>query len=234
LTSVFPRSPLTAGRLFRVKADSGSVTQRSHYGRSAGFAGPNDALYLWDRWLGSDRTRITHTLSPELAGQMIRFFGAYEAWAQRPLVTKNNALNAHAALIGTYLPTARFLCLERDPVYLAQSLLIARRHIHGDESITYGLDSGDRVNGDPVADVCRQVRFHQGLARQQADLLGPDRFEILSYERFCSDPTGVVRRVAGWLGQEVDEDRLPLPLNVSRSRRVDAAVFDRLQMELGE
>jgi len=230
-TSLFPRSPVTASRLFRVRPGSDAVTQSSHYGRTVGMRGPNDGLYLWDRWLGEDRTKIVKSLDAVAEDALLRFFGAHEAWAGRPLVTKNNALNAHAALIGARLPTARFICLDRDPVYLAQSLLIARSYIHGDEAVAYGLNEGLAGGRDPVGDVCRQVRFHQQLAKNQLAELGPERFKILSYDAFCADPAEIVTKVAGWLDVVVDESKVPGELGVSRSRRLDSEVFARLEQE---
>jgi len=230
-TSLFPRSPVTASRIFRVRPRSDAVTLSSHYGRSVGMRGPNDGLYLWDRWLGGDRMSTVQRLEAVAARDLAQFFGAYEAWAGRSLVTKNNSLNAHAALIGAQLPTARFICLDRDPVFLAQSLLIARSHIHGDEMVAYGLHDGSSRGRDPVGDVCRQVRFHQQLAKAQLAQLGPERFEILSYETFCANPAEIVAKVAGWLEVVADESKLPGALGESRSRRVAPGVFARLEQE---
>ena len=49
------------------------------YGRTSGFAGRNDGLHIWDRWLGNDRYRPPTRLEPAAADDMRRFFGAFEA-----------------------------------------------------------------------------------------------------------------------------------------------------------
>ncbi len=132
-TSVFPLSPITASDLLRAIPDGRHVPLESYYGRTAGFRAPNDGLHLWDRWLGTDRGLVRDHIEADGAQAMVEFFGAYEAWTGRPLVAKNNALDAHAALVAAHLPTARFLCLTRDPLFLGQSLLLARRAIHGSD-----------------------------------------------------------------------------------------------------
>ena len=70
---------------------------------------------------------------------MVRFFNAFEAWSGLPLVAKNNNLNASASLVAEVLPDCYFLCLTREPVFLARALLRARRDIHGREDLGYGL-----------------------------------------------------------------------------------------------
>jgi len=234
MTAVFPRAPITASRLFRAAPRNDKLTLRSHYGRTAGFRGWNDGLHLWDRWLGRERQAVQHHIGQRRAAEMVRFFGALEEWSGLPLVTKNNALNAHAALVAKHLPTATFICLEREPLYLAQSLLLARSYIHGDEMTPYGLDDGDRSPAsDPISDVCRQVRYHESLAAEQAIRLGPERFRILSYEDFCRDPQEAVHAIAREVLQtSADSDRVPASLDASRSQRVPDHVFRLLRIQL--
>lgn len=195
LTAVFPRSPLTAmwlpGRLLPRRAPG----YQSYYGKTRYWSGPNDALQIWDRWLGPDRTAIPEALAPEQQAAMRRFFGAFEALTGRPLVAKNNSLNASAHLVGEVFPQARFLCLVRDRVALAASLLRARREIHGTEEVPYGLAQEDDTASDPVLGVCRQVLFHEALAARQVERLGPERFRLVAYEAFCRDPRALVRQV---------------------------------------
>jgi len=197
LTSLFPRSPITANALFGGLLGRRGPEFHSYYGRSRRLAGANDALYLWDRWLGKDRVKIPDRLAPEAREDMIRFFGAMEQFTGKPLVAKNNNLNGYAHLVADALASATFLCLHRDPVFLAQSLLRARREIHGDEEVAYGLAEPARKEvSTPVEDVCRQVLFHERLMRTQVQRLGPTRFRVVSYEAFCDDPGATVRMVA--------------------------------------
>jgi len=234
LTSVFPRAPITMSSLVRARPRSRGLSLRSHYGRTGGIRGWNDGLYLWDRWLGKDRTKVRSELSEGEALAMSRFFGAFEQWSGRPLVAKNNGLIAHASLVARHLPTAHFICLERDPIFLAQSLLVARSYIHGDPAASYGRDDPARSrHADPAIDVCGQVRYYARLTREQQDELGPKRFRVVRYEDFCADPARLVTEVAqSILEIPVDPTRIPPPLHASRSQRVSDEVFRKLQLEL--
>ena len=235
LTSVFPLAPITASRLLHAGPDRRRVSLESYYGRTSGFRAPNDGLYLWDRWLGADRTQISGRLDPQAADAMVRFFGAYEAWTGRPLVAKNNALNAHAHLIASHLPTARFLCLTRDPLYLGQSLLLARREIYGSDRKVYGL-AAPALEGPPdlYRDIASQVAFHEGMARSQQRSLGEDRFQIVSYEDFCAAPGDFVARIGGEMGVIASTKGLPARFEPSRAIRISAVEFEALRTAIAE
>ena len=212
LTSVFPRAPLVAeatiGRLFRRPAPS----LHNFYGRTSGWAGPNDALYLWDRWLGSDRTRAPVELAAAARESMIAFFGAREQQTGLATLNKSNALNVCAHLVAEALPTARFVCMERPRVEHAMSLLKARVEIHGRADVAYGImpPTAGR-SADPIEDVCRQILFHEEIARQQLARLGPERFLIARLDDIGRHPDAFVERVARDL---LEEPPLPADLRL--------------------
>lgn len=233
LTSVFPRSPITANAWFGKGLRYHPGTYRSYYGRARSLAAPNDALYLWDRWVGRDRGRIPRQLDPGAQEAMRRFLGAFELFTGKPLVAKNNNLNGYAHLVAEVFPNARFICLRRDPLFLAQALYIARRDIHGDERVPYGLSpTADRwaPSSDPIEDACRQVQFHERLATEQRERIGDSRFRIISYESVCADPSSILREVSEFLHVKVAPGKLGLPARFqeSRSVRLEPAILERM------
>jgi len=199
LTSVFPRAPIVANLLFGNPIGPKTLDYDSYYGKSVSFSGPNDALYIWDRWLGKDRTSIPTALSQSAKEQLSKFFGAYEQAFERPIVGKNNSLNTCAHLIAEVLDSAHFLCMARHPVYLAQSLLKARTDIHGDPNTVYGVFTTTKANDrktDYIEDVCEQVFFYEQKIKEQQTIIGPERFWIVSYETFCEKPEQLVKKVS--------------------------------------
>jgi hypothetical protein len=196
LMAAFPRSPILARRLLGSRLPAARIAYHSYYGRTAGWRAPSDALNLWDRWLGSDRAHPPQHLDARARSAMSAFFGALERETGLPVVAKNNALNASAHLIAEALPTARFVCLQRSRETLAASLYRARLEIHGTAAVPYGLSpSGAHRERDALEDVCRQVLYHERLAREQQERIGAERFTIVRYEDICRAPRDFVTSV---------------------------------------
>lgn len=237
LTSLFPRSPLTSLRLFQRFLAAPAARYDSFYGRTPGLAGSNDALYLWDRWLGPDRARPPESLLDEAIADMQQFFAACDGLFNRPLVNKNNNLNVSAHLVAAALPHAHFVCVTREPGQLARSLYRARLDIHGTDATPYGLAAGVPTDGsdtDPVRSVCEQAMFFQRVAKMQQARIGADRFSIVRYEEFCRRPRELVEHVAA----DVLNDRravhgeAPAAFTASKSDKVDGAVARRIDEQL--
>jgi hypothetical protein len=198
LTAVFPRAPIMANRMFG-RLLRKPTHFKNFYGRTAGFAGRNDGLHIWDRWLGNDRYRPPTRLAPAVADDMRSFFGAFETAFGGPIVNKNNALAICADVVAGALPTAHFVCVRREPLFNVQSLLITREFIQGRREAHYGV--GDpaymgRSDVDPIEDVCAQVLYTERRMAELQRTLGPERFWIVEYEEFCRAPYAVAERVA--------------------------------------
>ncbi|MEM7129384.1 MAG: sulfotransferase [Chloroflexota bacterium] len=241
LTAMFPRSPIVINQLFgRFLTSAQHIDFKSYYGKTNGFAGPNDALYIWDRWFGTDRSIIPTEIDEPMVQRMTQFFGAVEeAWG-RPLINKNNSLNTFAHLVAEVFENAYFVCMTRDPVYHAQALYRARNDIHGDPSLAYGIhlpdDNRDDSNKDPLEDVCDQVIFHAQMVRDQFARIGPERFLVVSYENFCQDPASIVEKIGQVLPVGThDAQRLRAELKPFRSTnhiRIDTEKFEKMQAYL--
>jgi hypothetical protein len=237
LTALFPRSPVLSNTLLRrlVRPRPGSYD--AFYGKSTGLAGANDALYLWDRWLGADRARVPERLVAGSEASLPRFFGAFEALYGKPVVNKVNRLNTCAHIVAPVLSSAHFIFLQRDPLMLAQSLYVARGRIVGDLSRAYGVQHPDPCPEDPVEDVCRQVLFHEGQLLAQRDRLPAERCWIISYEEFCARPGALVARVRRALPDIAGRGPTPevmAPFAVSTRRQLDDDKMQRLERRLAE
>jgi hypothetical protein len=241
LSALFPNAPLTASALFTRFLPEPTADFHSYYGNTAGLAAPNDGFHIWNRWLGTDRYRTPQELAPQSVEEMRRFFAAWTNTFARPLLNKNNRNADCVALLGSVFPNAYFIEVRRDPVYVVQSLLIARQRIQGSKAIAWGLGSRDQ---DPsrgalsyVDDVCEQVYRIELKLQDDKRRLGPDRFIEVSYEGFCDDPARTIEQVAqrtgckrahpGTLGVELSPHATnEIRLEASEFRRIEERIAD--------
>jgi len=233
LSSLFPRSPIYANKVFgtRIKQNIGDYD--AFYGKSRSLSGANDGLYVWDRWLGGNREAIPGQLVSDSGPRMRKFFGAMENLYNRPIVNKVNRLNTCAILVAEHLPNAQFICVRRDPLFLAQSLYIARSEIMGDLNSAYGVRHHPR-SSDPVEDVCLQVIFHERQAQRQLATLGSARFLIVSYEGFCRNPQELLERISR---EHADlkfraNAKPDASFSVSEKRRLPESILERMRERL--
>jgi hypothetical protein len=234
LTSLFPRSPIAANRLFMSADRFRRGDYRAFYGKSRRLSGANDGLYIWDRWLGQDRHQVPKTLLNDGAS-MSKVFGALTDFVDRPIVNKVNRLNTCAELVVDEIENVSFVCLHRDPLFLAQSLFLARTEILGDVDSPYGTEHDNRHLDDPIEDVCQQVMFHEQCARKQQQILGEERFTIISYESFCENPEAFAQAIAARvpaLELRSDGTAEEAEFRASRKRKMESDDFDRMRSRL--
>ena len=243
LSALFPRAPLTASRLFQRRSVTARVTFQNYYGNTAGLDGPNDGFHVWNRWLGTERYRAPQTIAEDAIASMRQFFAAWTETFGRPLLNKNNRNADCVALLGHVLPEAFFVVVRRDPVNLAQSLLIARQHVQGDKRRKWGLRSSDQQNDtDPlgyVDSVCRQIVEIERKLREDCGTLSASRFMDVQYERFCENPAAHIAEISNRIwGTPIDttiiQRELAPAVRSSNERRVTQEEFDRIQMCLDD
>jgi hypothetical protein len=231
LTQVFPRAPIVANRIFGRLLRWQAPSYQSFYGRTWGLAGINDGLHLWDRWWGPSRYVVPERFDPRTADDLVRFFGAYEAAFDKPILDKNNALATCASLIARTLPTAHFVCVQRDPAFAVQSILVARERIQGSRTVPYGVeDPGRMPSGDPIEDVCAQVLYHERKAEEQRREIGDRRFWIVRYEDVSQEPYRIVERVADEI-LRVPIDRGALSERLPPLRNMDRVTLPRTEFD---
>jgi hypothetical protein len=204
LSALFPRAPLTASRLFLRRTGTERATFQNYYGNTAGLDGPNDGFHIWNRWLGTERYRAPQTLAEDAIASMRQFFAAWTQAFGRPLLNKNNRNADCVALLGHVLPEAFFVVVRRNPVDLAQSLLIARQHVQGDKRRKWGLLSLDQQDaGDPlgyVDSVCQQIMEIDRKLGADCQTLPASRFIDVQFERFCDNPADVIAEISNRIG----------------------------------
>lgn len=203
VAEMFPRSPITAMQKLHRAAWDRSISFHSFYGNTRALGDPNDAFFLWNRWLGNDRYSASLPDDPAIVEDMRRFFSAFGDAFETVLLNKNNRNLAVAADLAAALPNAHFVGITRDPMATVTSLVGARRMTHGDPSAPWGvLAQNTRAHQSELGyidDVCHQVAaFHTHHERLVA-ALGP-RFTGVTLEAMIEDPVAAIKDVSARTG----------------------------------
>lgn len=236
LSASFPRSTISASKLFYPFLSKRKGNFKNYYGSVGGFNGPNDGFPIWNRWLGEDRSHVPDHIPPDQLADMRQFFRAWQTAFPRPFINKNNRNTLGMVWFEAGLDDVRYLEIRRHPVYVVQSLILSREAIQGSKYIGWGLKARDsRQGADPLCyidDICRQVfEVEKSLDAVRASIPA-DRYRKITYENFCADPVAVVQEVARFLGvKPVPESDLKglAPFRNTNVQKVEKQEWERIR-----
>jgi hypothetical protein len=208
----------------------------SRFGRTVGPAAPSECEGFWYRFFRRSPQYVP--LGEADPARLRRLRAAVRRLgdaAGRPLVFKNLLNTLRLRPLGTALPEAVFVCVRRDVVATAASLLESRRTISGDVTKWWSAEPPEieelrRL--PPEQQVVEQVRRIEALVHRDRESLGAGRFLELRYEEVCEDPAEAMREV-GALAERSGfrlARRLGIPAKFERSggRRIDPEFHERI------
>ena len=242
MTSMFPKSPVTASRLLNWMPKRDSADFHNFYGQTARLHGPNDGFSLWNKWLGNDRYVPRTDLSEAEQQEMRSFFFAWSQAFGKPFLNKNNRNTGCLDLLSKVLPQASFVVVRRNPLLVAQSLINAREQVQGDKAVGWGLHSqSSDTTQDPlryVDDVCDQILEIERQLDDQLQDIPAGRLIEVTYEGFCENPADTLRWISGRIpGVDLRESLMATelkPFEASARVTLTAAEQQRLMGRLQE
>jgi len=190
-----------------LRNDESLSTFRSVRGRTESWAEPSEFGYFWSRFF--DLGQATHVLGTaertafDVAG-LRKAVAAIEREAGRRMVFKNNTwFSSNADLIADVFPGAILIVCERDPFYVAQSLLEQRIALHGDIEKWWSVRPSDFATIDGLPPLARIAAQAVGTIRDMELSLAkvdPSRILRIGYGALTCEPRKQVARVLEALG----------------------------------
>ena len=226
-------------RALKVREWVAKVSYLSEYGVTQGWVEPHEFGYFWNQWfdLGQEVHKLTDfELQGVDAQRLRRSVAAIEAEYQRPMVFKNNTwCTFQAGFLARVFPRSVFVVCERNPLFVAQSILIARKERLGHEGLWWSVRPKEypSLKDLPWWDQIAGQVLHtiEDLEAMLAQLPG-ERVVRAKYERLCENPKEVAQQIAiavNRLGGHVQLDgEAPEKFVFSDSRRVNDQDWARL------
>lgn len=182
LMALMPGFMIVLARIFKNLHKLDKI-KYSSYGYIPGIFSPSEAGAIFEKWFDSDPPeeaikRIRNTII-----QISRCFNA-------PLLSKNLKNSLRLSNIYKIIPEARFIYVTRDPIFNAQSILLARRKLFGNDSVWWSVapDGYEIIlDKDPLYQVIWQVFEINKQIKRFLEAYSADYIEI-SYEALCENP----------------------------------------------
>jgi len=213
---------------------------KSEFGKMFGLQAPHEFQYFWDQWFAQGQP--SQALGPSELAQvdvaaLRRSIAGIEAVWQKPVLLKSLFWFAHQiGFLSEALPRSVFANIRRDPLFVAQSVAVARRRIFGDIEHWWGPRprEHEELAGRPWADqIMGQVFYTAQAIREAASELPEARFIDIEYEEFCAAPMrclDLLQESLADLGETVDFSGVTVqPSDPSKKRQLPEAEFEALR-----
>jgi Sulfotransferase family len=177
------------------------------YGFIKGLLAPSEAGKVLDKWFSDG---VVH----ERRSEVRRTFAALASLVHAPVLIKSLSLVNKLDNVRCALPKARYIILNRDPIFTIQSILMGRRdpHVTADRWLGIQPPGFERISeSDDVYQACWIVRqISDGIAQALKDVEGS--VVTVRYEGLCENPTREVTTIADRLDLKRRVKAVPLPI----------------------
>jgi hypothetical protein len=198
--------------------------QPSSFGYIPGVFSPNEAGKIMRFWFDQDKIKI---------GAVRRTVSALTSATGSPFFFKNQTNTARLSSIQAVLPEARFLFLKRDVLFTAQSILLTRRVLYGNDNIWWSVGPPGYeavLDKSPYYQVVWQVIRLEQIAEETC-AKQPSQAITISYEDFCENPSMIVEQVRVKFGLQSRDTLLTTnTVQSSNSIRLEKKEWSALQL----
>lgn len=212
-------------KLFKQKAHN---CFKSNHGdtSSCGLHAPSECGGFWYRWLPRDRHFIDYCdITEEMVEQIREEITAVTNYFDKPLVFNNNNIALRLRLLKKVFPDAKYIIADREPFFVAQSLLFARKIFFGDYNTWWSMMP---VNYHEVKkeNYIRQVVLQHYFINQQMyedlfSLINKNNYEVIDYSDFAKDKQLIIDKV-----------KLLINSNKLRDEVIDNDIFESKKIKI--
>lgn len=214
-----------------------TIATSSSLGKTSGPLAASEVLHFWRRFLPHYDPQY---IAPDRHGEIdtagiAAELAAIEDVFDKPLAVKGAFLTYNLAYLQKCASSSLIINLKRDPVFVAQSILLARESYYGRRDLWWSLKPGEYdflKDMDPFHQIAGQVYFTRKSISQEMGQLSEEEGLTVEYEAFCADPAtvhGEIVKKFKKLGCKLDATyHGTMELECSNKVRVSAKDFDGL------
>lgn len=194
IASLFVRSPVTITRITEAFRKRTLMRFTSEYGYVKGFFSPSEAGATMRCWFDSECNHVAATIS------------ALSVTMQGPFLCKNLYNSQRILKIREKLSKAIFLWVIRDPLYTAQSIILARRKLYGNEEESWFSVRPKNFEQIKVLTEYEQAVYQiknidDSIAEEIALSGLNEKVLRVDYDEFCDNHRKVLGKIEAFLGK---------------------------------
>lgn len=178
---------------------------QSSFGRTRGLHSPSECGQFWYRWLPRDhhfihQNEITSTMVESIYSELSSIINYHN----KPLLINNNNAGMRIRLITKIFPRAKWIFCDRDPLYVSQSLLSARKSFFGNFDQWWSILPPNhekiRKQDSQKQVVLQHYYINKQIIQDLMTFSEKDLWRSVRYEDFCRNPTQILSGISDFLG----------------------------------
>jgi hypothetical protein len=202
LSNFFYKSPVTiATILHQLRLHYKSKNLQSHFGLINGLISPSESGSIFRYWF--DQRPNDHDAREHIRKSVQNISRLYN----NPFITKNLYNIFRINILSCIFPKAYYIIIKRDPKYVAQSLLLARKASSGTYNDWFGLKPIDYQKISQIKDPFLQV-FHQveSINKSIDGVISnvKQQYIEVDYKSLCNNTQNELARIADKYRQYYD------------------------------
>lgn len=176
---------------------------KSLYGQTEGQLGPSECGQFWYQWLPFDKHYIqAGEISQHHRDSIKNAVGAVRTIYRKPLIFKNMNCGQRLGLLYEIFPSALFLFCRRSPIFIAQSILLARDKINKDRKRWWSIMPKEysEINLEPPhSQIVKQIYFIEKQIKDDLEKYYSERYLEIWYEDLTKDPIKVLKTIQNFV-----------------------------------
>jgi LPS sulfotransferase NodH len=213
--------------------DNETSTFESNLGRTEGLNAPHHFSKFWTSWFqiyGHEMHTKPLIEFPEL---FKRTLGALEELHNKPLLFKSEYCGLQIPLLKEFFPKAKFIFCTREPLYQAQSILLARMKYYGSYETWWSLRPPQYPvlkHRDPFIQAAYQVYYINRAISEGLEKSGAESI-TLDLRQLTANPKASVEKVLELGGVELpDLSWVPESFEYRREQQLLKEEWDSLRI----
>ncbi|MBL4705046.1 MAG: sulfotransferase [Flavobacteriales bacterium] len=219
---------------------SGEV-ERSKYGVTAGLSEPHEFGFFWNKLLTSDDNHWIDSskLDPDRISEFVETVNGLRSVFDKPFFFKNGIAGYNARFMRQLFPDAKFVIIDRDPLYILQSIYMARKELYNDPKMWWSIRTKDvkeiiEQSGNEFDEIALQIK---SVYSEIEDALDGNDDNVLhvTYEDFCSAPNQVISNILNLCSIQPNGaliTKIPKFIESSNERKVDTSTFEQMKSSI--
>ncbi len=172
-----------------------------------GYHAPNECGSFWYRWLPTDRHYVDENfLDNKSSTQIKQEITAITNYYDKPIAFKNLNAALRMRMLSKLFPEAKFIWIKRNPIYVSQSILIAREKINHNIVDWWSLmpfNYEKLKTLGPIEQVVEQIFSIEKQINNDIRLFSSENLLILHYENF-DNYSGVMESIHNFIGKDIN------------------------------